>query len=146
MRAGCGASAGWVPDQAPPPKVPDIVADTKVVDIPIDPDVRERREGGDEADAADALPAEKDWAKEHLISTKSACRSLHGCPQSASCSPILRACTKIAGRSAAPCTAAHEVPFFSRIVCMHQQCGALCRPLHGCPQCARVFTPMLCAC
>ena len=72
-RQALGRDRGGVPDQAPPPKVPDIVAATHVVDIPIDPDVKERREEGDEGeDKADALPAEKDWAKEHLISTKSA--------------------------------------------------------------------------
>ena len=51
------------------PKKKDIVADTTIIDIPFDPNVLPEDEDGD---AANALPAEKDWHKEHLVSTKSA--------------------------------------------------------------------------
>ena len=45
------------------------MADTTIIDIPFDPNVLPDDEDGD---AANALPAEKDWHKEHLVSTKSA--------------------------------------------------------------------------
>ena len=43
------------------------MADTTVIDIPFDPNVKPE---DDEEEAT--LPAEKEWTKEHLVSTKSA--------------------------------------------------------------------------
>ncbi len=53
-------------------KKTDIVADTTVQDIPLG-----SRAGydDDEDEERDVLPAEETWEREHLISTKSACRT-----------------------------------------------------------------------
>lgn len=50
----------------------DVVADTKVVDIPLDPRAMVKEEDDEEIERRESmLPAEEHWEREALISTKS---------------------------------------------------------------------------
>ena len=69
------------------------MADTKVIDIPFDPATVNTAEEDEASDAADALPAEQDWAKEHLVTTKSARFQLSACTRENTNALLLSACT-----------------------------------------------------